>query len=94
LPTSPGFAKFSGIAGAFDKAGKRAPGQRLRVEHLKDPYQLSSGTLREALSLLVPDALVTVKSQRGFRVAPRTGCLKAGHWASRRPGPACHDGGI
>ena len=50
--------------------GKLAPGQRLRVEHLKDQYQVSSGTLREALSLLVSDALVTVEGQRGFRVAP------------------------
>lgn len=33
--------------------GKLAPGERLRVEHLKDQYQVGSGTLREALSLLV-----------------------------------------
>jgi len=50
--------------------GKLAPGQRLRVEHLKDQYQVGAGTLREALSLLVSDALVTVEGQRGFRVAP------------------------
>lgn len=50
--------------------GKLAPGERLRVEHLKDQYQVGSGTLREALSLLVSDALVTVEGQRGFRVAP------------------------
>lgn len=50
--------------------GKLAPGERLRVEHLKDQYQVSSGTLREALSLLMSDALVTVEGQRGFRVAP------------------------
>ncbi|MCF8168592.1 MAG: GntR family transcriptional regulator, partial [Rhodoferax sp.] len=50
--------------------GKLAPGEKLRVEHLKDQYQVGSSTLREALSLLVSDALVTVEGQRGFRVAP------------------------
>lgn len=50
--------------------GQLAPGERLRVEHLKDQYQVGAGTLREALSLLVSDALVTSEGQRGFRVAP------------------------
>lgn len=50
--------------------GKLAPGERLRVEHLKDQYEVGAGTLREALSLLVSDALVTAEGQRGFRVAP------------------------
>lgn len=50
--------------------GKHAPGERLRVEHLKDHYGVGAGTLREALSLLVSDALVTSEGQRGFRVAP------------------------
>jgi DNA-binding GntR family transcriptional regulator len=50
--------------------GKLAPGERLRVEHLKDQYEVGAGTLREALSLLVSDALVTSEGQRGFRVAP------------------------
>ena len=50
--------------------GKLAPGQRLRVEHLKDQYEVGAGTLREALSLLVSDALVSSEGQRGFRVAP------------------------
>jgi DNA-binding GntR family transcriptional regulator len=50
--------------------GKLAPGDRLRVEHLKDQYEVGAGTLREALSLLVSDALVTSEGQRGFRVAP------------------------
>jgi DNA-binding GntR family transcriptional regulator len=49
--------------------GKLAPGERLRVEHLKDQYEVGAGTLREALSLLVSDALVTSEGQRGFRVA-------------------------
>ncbi len=50
--------------------GKLIPGERLRVEHLKDQYEVGAGTLREALSLLVSDALVTSEGQRGFRVAP------------------------
>lgn len=48
--------------------GRLAPGERLRVEHLKDRYEVGAGTLREALALLVSDALVTVEGQRGYRV--------------------------
>ncbi|WP_230976733.1 FCD domain-containing protein [Pseudothauera rhizosphaerae] len=50
--------------------GVHAPGARLRVEHLKARYGASSGTLREALALLVADALVVAQGQRGFSVAP------------------------
>jgi len=50
--------------------GKYPPGSRLRVEHLKDAYGVGAGTLREALSLLVADALVVTEGQRGFSVAP------------------------
>ena len=50
--------------------GKLSPGEKLRVEHLKDQYQVGASTLREALSLLMSDALVTAEGQRGFRVAP------------------------
>jgi DNA-binding GntR family transcriptional regulator len=50
--------------------GKLAPSEKLRVEHLKDQYQVGASTLREALSLLVSDALVSAEGQRGFRVAP------------------------
>jgi len=50
--------------------GKLGPGEKLRVEHLKDQYQVGASTLREALSLLMSDALVTAEGQRGFRVAP------------------------
>ena len=49
---------------------KLHPGARLRVEHLKDNYGVGAGTLREALSLLVSDALVISEGQRGFWVAP------------------------
>ncbi|HYD68576.1 FCD domain-containing protein [Azospirillum sp.] len=50
--------------------GHLEPGSRLRVEQLKTEYQVGSSTLREALSLLVADALVTSEGQKGFRVAP------------------------
>lgn len=50
--------------------GRLPPGEKLRVEHLKDHYGVGAGTLREALSLLIADALVVSQGQRGFRVAP------------------------
>lgn len=50
--------------------GVHAPGQKLRVEHLKDRYKVGAGTLREALLMLVTDALVVAQGQRGFNVAP------------------------
>lgn len=50
--------------------GLHPPGEKLRVEHLKDQYDVGAGTLREALLLLVTDALVVTQGQRGFRVAP------------------------
>lgn len=51
-------------------SGKLEPGARLRVEVLKDVYGVGASTLREALSLLIADALVTAEGQRGFRIAP------------------------
>ena len=50
-------------------AGRFAPGSRLRVEHLRADYAVGAGTLREALGLLVSDALVVSRDQRGFWVA-------------------------
>jgi DNA-binding GntR family transcriptional regulator len=50
--------------------GLLEPGERLRVEHLKDRYDVGAGTLREALALLVSDAMVKVEGQRGYKVAP------------------------
>src|SRR5690606_25756930 len=50
--------------------GRLAPGSRLRVEHLKDSYGVGAGTLREALALLVSDALVIAQDHRGFHVKP------------------------
>jgi len=48
------------------------PGEKLRVEHLKSRYGVGAGTLREAITRLVSDALVEAEGQRGFRVAPIT----------------------
>lgn len=50
--------------------GRLAPDEKLRVEHLKVHYQVGAGTLREAITRLVSDALVVAEGQRGFRVAP------------------------
>ncbi|UZD53840.1 GntR family transcriptional regulator [Caldimonas aquatica] len=50
--------------------GRLAPDSRLRIEHLRQQYQVGAGTLREALTRLVSDALVVAEGQRGFRVAP------------------------
>jgi GntR family carbon starvation induced transcriptional regulator len=50
--------------------GQLMPGIRLRAEHLKTEYNVSGATMREALALLVADALVVSREQRGFIVAP------------------------
>ena len=52
--------------------GRLGPGEKLRVEHLQLRYQVGAGTLREALTRLVSDALVVTDVQRGFFVAPMT----------------------
>jgi DNA-binding GntR family transcriptional regulator len=51
-------------------SGRLKPGSRLPIEHLRSHYVVGSSTVREALSRLVSDALVTTEGQRGFRVAP------------------------
>src|ERR1700682_6076996 len=50
--------------------GRLAPGEKLRFDTLKAHYQVGAGTLREAITRLVSDALVVAEGQRGFRVAP------------------------
>jgi DNA-binding GntR family transcriptional regulator len=49
--------------------GLYPPGSKLRVEHLKSIYGLSGSTIREALTRLISDHLVTWEEQKGFRVA-------------------------
>lgn len=50
--------------------GALAPGEKLLVEHLKLRYDVGAGTVREALSRLVSEAMVVAEGQRGFTVAP------------------------
>ena len=50
-------------------SGELQPGSKLAVEHIRKRYGVGSSTIREALSLLLPDGLVTARGQRGFAVA-------------------------
>jgi len=50
--------------------GKHPPGSRLRVEQLRQEFGVGASTIREALSRLMSETLVTTEGQRGFRVAP------------------------
>lgn len=49
--------------------GHFRPGDKLLMSQLKERYQIGTGPMREALSQLVAERLVTAASQRGFRVA-------------------------
>lgn len=50
-------------------SGELEPGAKLAVDALRQRYGVGSSTIREALSLLIPDGLVTARGQRGFTVA-------------------------
>jgi DNA-binding GntR family transcriptional regulator len=50
--------------------GSFEPGAKLRTEELRARYSTSGSTIREALTRLLGEALVTAEGQRGFRVAP------------------------
>lgn len=49
--------------------GRLQPGDRLKVETLKEKHETGASPVREALSLLTSDLLVDRIDQRGFRVA-------------------------
>lgn len=51
-------------------SGSLQPNQRLMMEFLKARYRAGISPLREALSRLTAENLVTLQEQRGFRVAP------------------------
>src|SRR5690625_751093 len=51
-------------------SGELAPGLALRLEFLKQRYQLSFTPLREALNRLQSERLVDSIALKGFRVAP------------------------
>jgi DNA-binding GntR family transcriptional regulator len=50
--------------------GSLKPGAKLRTQELRARYNTSGSTIREALTRLLGEALVTTESQRGFSVAP------------------------
>lgn len=50
--------------------GVFAPASKLRIDELRNSYEIGASPLREALSRLMSDGLVTAQGQRGFRVAP------------------------
>ena len=52
------------------RSGILNPGSPLRVEWLKNKYVIGATPLREALSRLAAEHLVTTEGKRGFRVAP------------------------
>jgi GntR family transcriptional regulator, carbon starvation induced regulator len=51
-------------------SAKLRPGQKMKVEALREMYGLGATPLREALSKLTSLDLVRAEGQRGFRVAP------------------------
>ncbi|MCB1474819.1 MAG: FCD domain-containing protein [Rhodobiaceae bacterium] len=50
--------------------GRLTPGQKLKLERLRDTYGASISTLREILNRLSSESLVLAEGQRGFEVAP------------------------
>ncbi|MDH2431488.1 GntR family transcriptional regulator [Pokkaliibacter sp. MBI-7] len=50
--------------------GKLKPGAKLKLNELRDRYDVSVNTLREVLMRLVSDGFVLFEDQKGFRVAP------------------------
>ncbi|WP_354667739.1 MULTISPECIES: DNA-binding transcriptional regulator CsiR [Amphritea] len=46
------------------------PGEKLKMNRLKERYQVGVSPLREALSQLLIEQLVVVENQRGFKVHP------------------------
>ncbi len=50
--------------------GQLLPGERLRFEELRDQFDAGMGPLREALTRLAGDGLVTFEEHKGYRVAP------------------------
>jgi DNA-binding GntR family transcriptional regulator len=50
--------------------GRLAPGQKLKLDTLREDYGASVSTLRELLSRLVSEGFVVAEGHRGFEVAP------------------------
>ena len=62
-------AKVYDRARADILTGVLEPGQKLKIDELRQTYGSGSSPIREALSLLTSDGLVERVDQRGFRVA-------------------------
>jgi len=52
--------------------GELLPGMKLKLDALRERYDVSVNTLRETLSRLAADGLVEAEGQRGFTVIPAT----------------------
>jgi DNA-binding GntR family transcriptional regulator len=50
--------------------GRLAPGQKLKLDSLKEAYGVSVSTLREMLNRLTAEGLIVAENARGFEVAP------------------------
>lgn len=50
--------------------GRLAPGQKLRLELLRESYGASVSTLRELLNRLASEGLIEAEGQKGFAVMP------------------------
>lgn len=50
--------------------GEFAPGAKLKLDSLRNRYEVSINTLRESLARLASDGLVMAEGQKGFRVVP------------------------
>ncbi|RWX81196.1 GntR family transcriptional regulator [Neorhizobium lilium] len=50
--------------------GRLGPGQKLKLDSLKESYETSISTLREILNRLSSEGLVLAEGQRGFEVSP------------------------
>src|ERR1043165_5165458 len=57
--------------------GELLPGMKLKLDALRDRYEVSVNTLRETLSRLAADGLVEAEGQRGFTVASPPGAALA-----------------
>ncbi len=69
--------------------GVLRPGEKLRIDALRQDLKTGATPIREALSLLTSDHLVERLDQRGFRVAPATNAhfadnLKTRCWLEER----------
>jgi|TARA_B110000459_G_scaffold40748_1_gene44197 DNA-binding GntR family transcriptional regulator len=49
--------------------GELAPGEKLKIDSLREVLEMGASPIREALSLLTSDQLVVRQDQRGFRTA-------------------------